>query len=54
MLTPGITVVAQDAASMGGAAAGLLFRRLGSDHGPARRIYLRTKFIARGSGEITP
>jgi LacI family transcriptional regulator len=54
MLTPPITVVSQDAASMGRTAAELLFRRLGGDHGPTQRIYLRTKFIPRGSGEITP
>jgi LacI family transcriptional regulator len=54
MLTPGISVVSQDAASMGRTAAELLFRRLGGDNGPTQRIYLRTKFIPRGSGEITP
>jgi LacI family transcriptional regulator len=54
MLTPGITVVAQDAASMGRAAAELLFRRIGGDDGPAQRIHLSTRFIPRGSGEIRP
>jgi LacI family transcriptional regulator, galactose operon repressor len=54
MLTPGITVVSQDAASMGRTAAELLFRRLGGDNGPTQRIYLRTKLIPRGSGEIAP
>jgi LacI family transcriptional regulator len=54
MLIPGISVVSQDAASMGRTAAELLFRRLGGDNGPTQRIYLRTKFIPRGSGEITP
>jgi LacI family transcriptional regulator len=54
MLTPGITVVSQDAASIGRVAAELLFRRLGGDDGPTQRIYLRTKLISRGSGEIAP
>jgi LacI family transcriptional regulator len=52
MLTPAISVVSQDAASMGRTAAELLFRRLGGDNGPTQRIYLRTRFIPRGSGEI--
>jgi LacI family transcriptional regulator len=54
MLRPGITVVAQDAASMGRVAAELLFRRLGGDAGPTQRIYLRTTLLPRGSGEIPP
>jgi LacI family transcriptional regulator len=54
MLTPGITVVSQDAASMGRTAAELLFRRIGGDDGPTQRIHLRTRFIPRGSGEIRP
>ena len=54
MLTPGVTVVSQDAASIGRAAAELLFRRLGGDDGPTQRVYLRTKLISRGSGEIAP
>jgi LacI family transcriptional regulator len=52
MLTPGITVVSQDAASMGRTAAELLFRRIGGDDGPTQRIHLRTRLIPRGSGEI--
>ena len=54
MLRPGITVVAQDAASMGRVAAELLFRRLSGDAGPTQRIYLRTSLIPRGSGEMPP
>jgi LacI family transcriptional regulator len=54
MLTPGVTVVSQDAASIGRVAAELLFRRLGGDDGPTQRVYLRTKLISRGSGEIAP
>jgi LacI family transcriptional regulator len=54
MLRPGITVVAQDPASMGRVAAELLFRRLAGDAGPTQRIYLRTSLIPRGSGETPP
>ncbi len=54
MLRPGITVVAQDAASIGRVAAELLFRRLAGDGGPTQRIYLRTSLIPRGSGETPP
>jgi LacI family transcriptional regulator len=54
MLNPGITVVSQDAASMGRTAAELLFRRIRGDDGPTQRIYLRTRFVPRGSGEIAP
>jgi len=54
ILRPGITVEAQDAASMGRVAAELLFRRLRGDSCPTQRIYLRTTLIPRGSGEISP
>jgi LacI family transcriptional regulator len=54
MVAPAITVVSQDAASMGRTAAELLFRRIRGDDGPTQRIYLRTRFIPRGSGEIRP
>jgi LacI family transcriptional regulator len=54
LLTPGITVVAQDPAEMGRIAAELLFRRLADEDGPAQRIKLATRLIERGSGEIPP
>jgi LacI family transcriptional regulator len=54
LLTPGISVVAQDPAEMGRIAAGLLFRRLAGDRGQTRRIELATRLIVRGSGEIPP
>jgi LacI family transcriptional regulator len=54
LLTPGISVVAQDPAEMGRIAAELLFRRLAGEGGQARRIELATRLIARGSGEIPP
>ena len=54
LLTPGLTVVAQDAAALGRTAAERLFRRLdGSPHAP-ERIELPTRLIARGSGELPP
>ncbi len=38
MLSPGVTVVAQDVVRLGRVAAQLLFRRLAGDRGPAERI----------------
>lgn len=52
LLTPGITVVAQNPAEMGRIAAELLFRRLAGERGPAQRIELPTRLIRRGSGEL--
>jgi LacI family transcriptional regulator len=54
LLTPGVTVIAQDPAKMGRIAAELLFRRLAGEGGPAQRIELETRLIPRGSGEIPP
>ena len=54
MITPPITVVAQDPGEMGRLAAELLFRRLSGERGPAQRITLSTNLIARGSGEVPP
>jgi LacI family transcriptional regulator len=53
-LTPPITVVAQDPAAIGAAAAQLLFARIGGDTSPPRELILRTRFIARGSAEVAP
>jgi LacI family transcriptional regulator len=54
MLSPGVTVVAQDVARLGRLAAQLLFRRLAGDRGPAERTEIATQLIQRGSGEIPP
>jgi len=54
MLTPRVTVVAQDVASLGRTAAELLFRRLDGDRRPAERIEIPTRLIPRGSGEMPP
>jgi LacI family transcriptional regulator len=54
MLSPGVTVVAQDVARLGRLAAELLFRRLSGDRGPSERTEVSTQLIQRGSGEIPP
>ena len=53
-LEPGLTVVAQDPAAIGRAAAELLFSRLDGHDGALRQVVLPTRLIARGSGEIPP
>ncbi len=54
LLSPPVTVVAQDPADLGRSAAELLFRRLdGADDEP-RTVSRPTTLIARGSGEIPP
>ena len=54
LLDPGITVMAQDPAAMGRAAAKLLFRRLDGDQTPTVNQIIPTRLIERGSGEIKP
>ena len=54
VLSPGVTVVAQDPYGLGRRAAELLFSRLDGYHGAARRVVLDTTLIERGSGEIRP
>jgi LacI family transcriptional regulator len=54
LLTPGVTVVAQDPTGLGRTAAELLFQRLEGDKGPARRVELSTRLVPRGSGEVKP
>jgi len=54
LLEPGITVIAQDPAAMGRAAAELLFSRLDGDRSPSQHHIVETKMIMRGSGEIRP
>ncbi|HEV2029851.1 MAG TPA: LacI family DNA-binding transcriptional regulator [Candidatus Dormibacteraeota bacterium] len=54
LLEPGITVMAQDPASMGRAAAELLFRRMDGDRSPSVHQVIPTRLITRGSGEIRP
>lgn len=52
LLTPGVSVVAQDPVRQGREAARLLFERLDGEQGPARHSVLPTRYVARGSGEL--
>lgn len=52
LLSPAITVVAQDPGLIGTLGAELLFRRIAGDDGPARREVVPVQLIERGSGEI--
>jgi LacI family transcriptional regulator len=52
LLEPAVTVVAQDPAAMGSAAAEILFRRLDGDDSPPEHVVIDVELIARGSGEI--
>ena len=52
LLTPGITVVAQDPAAIGRVAAERMFARLDDDSGPAETITVPARLITRGSGEL--
>jgi LacI family transcriptional regulator len=54
LLEPGITVMAQDPAAMGRAAAEQLFRRMDGDRSPSVHQVIPTRLITRGSGEIRP
>jgi len=54
LLEPGITVVAQDVAALGRAAAEQLFRRIDGDRSPSVHAVIPTRLIARGSGELKP
>jgi LacI family transcriptional regulator len=54
LLDPGLTVVAQDPAAIGRAAAEQLFARLDGDPGPGKHIVVPTRLVMRGSGELPP
>jgi len=54
LLTPGVTVIAQDPARIGRIAAELLFRRMEGGHAEIVRRELPTRLIPRGSGESPP
>jgi LacI family transcriptional regulator len=54
LLQPGVTVVAQDAATLGRTAADRLFRQLDGTLIAPERIELPTRLITRGSGELPP
>jgi LacI family transcriptional regulator len=48
----GITVIAQDAATLGRTAADQLFRRIDGDRSPSRSLAIPPLLISRGSGEV--
>lgn len=54
LLSPGVTVVAQDAAAIGRRAAGLLLARMAGEAGPPQTHAVPTALIPRGSGELPP
>ncbi|WP_445525928.1 LacI family DNA-binding transcriptional regulator [Streptomyces cyslabdanicus] len=54
LLEPGVTVVAQDAATLGRTAAERLFRQLDGTLLAPERIEIPTRLITRGSGELPP
>lgn len=54
LLSPAVTVVAQDAAQLGRTAAARLFGRLDGMAGEPGRVLLPTRLIPRGSGELPP
>ncbi|MBA0052561.1 LacI family transcriptional regulator [Streptomyces sp. AJS327] len=54
LLSPPVTVVAQDPGRLGRDAAALLFRRLDGAGEPPRRVTLPTRLVPRGSGELPP
>lgn len=54
LLSPGLTVIAQDQAGIGRTGADLLFQRLEGDTSPVRRLSLPARLITRGSGELPP
>jgi LacI family transcriptional regulator len=52
ILSPGISVIAQNIEQVGKTAAEMLFRRLDGDESAATTITVPTRLIERGSGEI--
>lgn len=52
LLAPPISVIAQNPAAMGQAAAELLFARLDDSTLPPRQVLIPTQLLGRGSGEI--
>jgi len=51
-LRPGVSVVAQDPRGLGEVGARVLFQRMGGDRSPVAQHVVKTRLIARGSGEI--
>ena len=54
LVSPGITVMAQDPSQLGTLAAERLFARLDGDTSSVQTVVVAAKLVARGSGEIPP
>jgi LacI family transcriptional regulator len=54
LLEPGITVIAQDPASIGRLGTEILFRRIHGDTSPVQEHVVPTRLIERASGAIPP
>jgi LacI family transcriptional regulator len=54
LVEPAVTVIAQDPAAMGRAAARALFERIDGHTGAPREYWIPTTLIRRGSGELPP
>jgi len=54
LLSPGVTVVRQDARRIGTRAADLLFARMAGQAGPPAIYPVPTVLVPRGSGELSP
>lgn len=54
LLSPGVTVVAQDPTAIGHRAAGLLLARMAGEAGPPATHAVPTVLVPRGSGELPP
>jgi len=52
LMRPGVTVMAQDPAAIGRAAADILFARLAGETSPTATTIIPTTLVQRGSGEI--
>jgi LacI family transcriptional regulator, galactose operon repressor len=52
LISPAITVMAQDATRLGTLAAERIFARLDGDNSPVQTLVVAARLIARGSGEI--
>jgi LacI family transcriptional regulator len=54
LITPPLSVIAQNPTAMGQAAAERLFARLDNNTLPAQQLIIPTRLLARGSGELPP
>ncbi len=52
VLSPGISVIAQDPSAIGRLAAEVAFRRLAGDRSPPETVVVPTELRVRGSGEL--